>query len=243
MPEGYQHLTQEERYQIGALLKSGLSCTKIAQGIGVHRSTVYREIKRNRSPRVYRPDCAHKIARARHQLAMPSRRHKISGDVQTQEEVWLCEQQWNPDEISCPLKREYTIRVSHELIYQHIWRDKRAGGKPYLHLRRRGKKYQKRGAKYAGLGYIPGHADIKERPAIVAEKGHIGDWEGDLIEGEGDNAFLFTLVERKTQFTVIKKIPNKEAPGGQGSLDADFYFATRIFLKINIFPRIVTAFS
>jgi IS30 family transposase len=45
----------------------------------------------------------------------------------------------------------------------------------------------------------------------VAEKGRVGDWEADLIEGGKGDAFLLTLVERKTQLTLIQWLPNKEA--------------------------------
>jgi IS30 family transposase len=211
MPEGYQHLTQEERYQISALKKSGLSQARIAQEVGVHRSTLYRETKRNASQRGYRPVCAEKLAKARRLAALRSRGQKVSGDVQNQIECWLKEQQWSPDELSGKLLEAYSIYISYETIYQHIWADKRKGGTLYLHLRRKGKKYQKRGSKYAGRGHIPGRVDISERPAIVAEKGRVGDWEADLIEGGKGDAFLLTIVERKTQLTLMQWLPNKEA--------------------------------
>ncbi len=53
MPKGYHHLTYEERCQIEALKKSGLSRGAIAQQLGRDRSTVYREIKRNTGGRGY----------------------------------------------------------------------------------------------------------------------------------------------------------------------------------------------
>jgi IS30 family transposase len=124
MPEGYHHLTQEDRYQIAGLKKSGFSMDKIAKEIGVHRSTLYRETKRNASQRGYRPVCAEKLATARHCQALRSRPKKISGDVQTQVESWLKEKQWSPDEISAKLLETYDICISYETIYQHIWDEK-----------------------------------------------------------------------------------------------------------------------
>lgn len=44
----YQQLTQAQRYQIYALKKMGHHQTEIAKCIGVHKSTVSRELKRNR---------------------------------------------------------------------------------------------------------------------------------------------------------------------------------------------------
>jgi IS30 family transposase len=61
----YKQLTQEQRYQISAMLKTGHSKTEIASIIGVHRSTIGRELKRNRGQRGYRPKQAHQMAMQR----------------------------------------------------------------------------------------------------------------------------------------------------------------------------------
>ena len=58
----YTQLTQEQRYQIYAFLKAGFLQTEIASEIGVHKSTISREIKRNRGKRGYRPKQAHLMA-------------------------------------------------------------------------------------------------------------------------------------------------------------------------------------
>jgi IS30 family transposase len=44
----YNQLTQCQRYQIEVLLKSDRNQTEIAQTIGVHKSTISREVRRNR---------------------------------------------------------------------------------------------------------------------------------------------------------------------------------------------------
>ena len=49
-----------------------------------------------------------------------------------------------------------------------------------------------------GRGLIPNRIDISERPAIVARKTRLGDWEGDTVVGAGHKGGLLTLVERKT---------------------------------------------
>jgi IS30 family transposase len=54
MPEGYHHLTYEERCQIYALMQSGLSQAVIARQLGVHRSTIKRVLDRNTGARSYR---------------------------------------------------------------------------------------------------------------------------------------------------------------------------------------------
>ena len=48
-------LTQEERYQIEALLKMGHHQSEIAVVLKRHKSTISREVRRNRGLRDYRP--------------------------------------------------------------------------------------------------------------------------------------------------------------------------------------------
>ena len=47
----YTQLTEPQRYQISSLKKMGHSRTEIAENIGVHKSTISRELKRNRGQR------------------------------------------------------------------------------------------------------------------------------------------------------------------------------------------------
>jgi len=46
--ETYTQLTHTQRYQISALLKIGHLQTEIAKAIGVHKSTISRELKRTK---------------------------------------------------------------------------------------------------------------------------------------------------------------------------------------------------
>jgi len=55
---GYRPLTQIQRYQIFAYLETGISQRQIAKVIGVHSSTMSREIKRNGLTRGYAPEQA-----------------------------------------------------------------------------------------------------------------------------------------------------------------------------------------
>ena len=117
---------------------------------------------------------------------------------------------WSPEQISGWLS-EQGIKLSHERIYQMIWDDKRDGGNLWRSLRRRGKRYNKRAGKNAGRGLIPNRIDISERPAIVARKTRLGDWEGDTVVSAGHKGGLLTLVERKTQLAKITKLPRATA--------------------------------
>lgn len=95
------------------------------------------------------------------------------------------------------------ILISHELIYQHIWRDKQKGGSLYKHLRNRGKKYNKRANKSAGRGLIPNRVGIEERPAIVDKKIRVGDFELDTIVGAHHKGAIMSAVDRRTKKTYL----------------------------------------
>lgn len=53
MTTPYRQLTQGQRYQIEAGLRAKESQTNIAKQVGVHPSTISREVRRNRSENVY----------------------------------------------------------------------------------------------------------------------------------------------------------------------------------------------
>ena len=58
----YQQLTEGQRYQLSVLRAQGMSILATARAIGVHRSTLYRELRRNAGPQGYQPDNAHQHA-------------------------------------------------------------------------------------------------------------------------------------------------------------------------------------
>ena len=157
----YRHLTYEQRCQIYCYLKSGMSYRLIAKHLGVHHSTIYREVSRNQGSRGYRYDQAHRLSHSRR----CSGRKKLSGGLLSIVKCKLAEQ-WSPEQITGWMRKHCSDSVSHELIYQYIWDDKRHGGSLYKQLRHSGKKYHKRKGKQAGRGCIPNRIDIEERPSI-----------------------------------------------------------------------------
>ena len=169
MPEGYLHLTCEQRCQIYALLQSGHSQAHIARQIGVDPSTISRELVRNTGARGYRFKQAHEKASQRRQEASDKPR-KMTPDLVELIEEKLTQEQWSPDQISGRLAKDGVAFISHERIYQHVWKDKKDGGTLYLHLRHSGKKYNRRKGKNSGPGLIPNRVDIDQRPPIVAAK-------------------------------------------------------------------------
>ena len=208
----YRRITYEDRCQIYALNTRGASQESIAEVLGVSQSAVSREICRNRGQRGYRFKQAEAKAQARQ--AIRSKPRKLTAPVRRKIEAKLRQMRWSPEQVSGWL-RDQGIKLSHERIYQMIWQDKRDGGNLWRSLRRRGKRYNKRTGKNAGRGLIPNRTDISERPAIVARKARLGDWEGDTVVSAGHNGGLLTLVERKSKLTKISKLRRSTARATQ----------------------------
>lgn len=204
MPKAYCHLTDEQRCQIEALRRTRMSNAAIARQLGVDRATIGRELKRNRARGGYRGGTARKKAAARRKASAVPR--KMTPALLTLIEQKLTDEQWSPDQISGWLAREGKGDISPETIYRHVWRDKKKGGMLHTQLRHGGKKYNKRKGKHTWRGIIHGRVDIDQRPAIVADKSRIGDWEGDTIAGAGHQSALLSHVERTSKFTRLHKL-------------------------------------
>jgi transposase, IS30 family len=191
-------------------LVRGDSKSRIAMAIGVAVSTVSRELERNRGKRGYRFKQAHQKATSR-RSKVSTKKRKMTPNVQLYVEKMMRERQWSPEQIAGRLKVSEAFSISHESIYQFIWKDKRKGGTMYKHLRRQGKKYNKRGSKLAGRGLIPGRIGIECRPEVVARRERVGDFEADTIVGVKHKGAIVSLVERKTKATRLVLIPKTGA--------------------------------
>ena len=202
----YTQLTREERYQISALKTAGQSKAQIAKVLGRHKSTIGREMARNRGLRGYRPKQADS-------LAVKRRQEKVSCRIS--HESWMRVEQltreyWSPEQVSLWLRQEESLHVSPEWIYQYILRDKRTGGDLYQYLRCQKQRKKRYGAPDR-RGQLKGRVSIDERPEVVNERSRIGDWEADTVIGKQGSAVLVTLVERKTRWSMIGKAPDRTA--------------------------------
>ena len=156
-PKRYGNLTYEERCQIEALKKSGLSIGLIAEQLGRGRTSIYREIRRNSGKRGYRHKQAQEKTTAR-------RRAVSSVPWRFTPERWA-EVVEELKEGSCPkqISGRFHLEgqpVSRQQIYNFIHADRRTGGNLWTKLRRRGKKPIKKGKSHAGRGHIPGRVGI-----------------------------------------------------------------------------------
>jgi len=213
----YRQLTQDQRYQIYAFLKAGFSLPHIARELAVDRSTIWREVKRNRGQRGYRPKQAQHLADARCQAKANATR--ISAESWQQVETGL-QKDWSPEQVSGALKAQGESAPSHERIYQYIYADKQQSGDLHTHLRCQ-KKRRKRYGKYDRRGQLPNRKSIAERPAVVAEKTRLGDWEADTIIGKNHQQAIVSLVERRSKLTLLAKVErNTEAAVKQAMIES-----------------------
>jgi IS30 family transposase len=200
----YHQITSEERHTLARLRKQHRSVAEIATIMGRHRSTIYRELKRNccRYDGGYRYERAKEQASARRKRA-PRNRRLTAEDWEVIEQ--LLREDLSPEQVSGLLRRDRTLEVSHETIYQHIWWDKRRGGTLFQHLRQR-PKYRKRYGSYEKRGRVAGKRHISERPAAAERRREIGHWEIDTVVGKGGKHCIVSLVERVTGCVLIGKL-------------------------------------
>jgi IS30 family transposase len=182
----------------------GHNHTEIAGLLHVHKSTVGRDINRNRGRCGYRPRQADQKACNRRKT--PRRIVRIQWD----EVDALLRQDWSPEQVSGWLKTQERKSVSHEWIYQHILADKHSGGDLYHHLRCQ-KQRRKRFGCYDRRGTLPNRVSIDKRPEIVNGRQRLGDWEVDTVIGKGQQQAIVTLTERKSRLALIRKVDQRTA--------------------------------
>lgn len=185
-------------------LRLGMKQKEIAADVGVSRSSISRELIRNRSGDRYRPAAA---------MDKAYERRKEKGRRRIPEQVWTeiegeIREEWSPEQITGRRRSKGQTPVSHERIYQHIYEDKAGGGDLHTYLRCR-KKQRKRYGSYAKRGFRHKQISIDERPAVVNAKSRIGDLEVDTIIGKGHHQAIVTIVDRKSKLLRMKKVARK----------------------------------
>jgi IS30 family transposase len=200
----YSHLTEEDRNHIYELKVEGKSITNIALCVGRDKSTISRELRRNKGKKGYRPRQAQQMSEARALNCANGRR--IKPQVWQRAQYHLRHDQWSPEQIAGRFKREGQGAISHETLYQLIYADKASGGTLHLSLRSQKKRRKRYGSGRSRRGQIPNRVDISKRPKVVDAKTRVGDWEGDTVIGKGHAQAIVTLVERKTKYALMHKV-------------------------------------
>ena len=182
---------------------------EIALEIGVHPSTISRELRRNRDKiRGYSAEIAQVISTKKHKEK--NKKFSLTKPIEKYIRSKL-KQDWSPEQIAGRMKLDIGISVVHETIYRYIYTNKKNGGKLYKYLRHKNKKYHCRSNNYKARGTIIDRVMIDKRPKIVEKKNRIGDLEIDTVIGKDHKGALVTVVDRKSKFVLIKNVPSKEA--------------------------------
>lgn len=208
--KSYKQLTREQRYQIYGLKQAGLKQIEIAQKVGVNKSTISREFSRNKGQRGWRPKQAQSLRDERKQACVNGKQFSAHewGDVER-----LIREDLSPEQVANRFELESELQISHEIIYQYIYRDKQNGGDLYRHLRSQKPRRKRYASGQERRGVIKNRVSIDERPEIVDQKSRIGDWEGDTVIGKNHKGGLVTLAERKSRYVLAGHIRSKHADG------------------------------
>lgn len=215
-----KHITVEQRYTISVMKKQGHNQKEIALAIEKDKSVVSRELKRNCDMRSGKYDFD--LAQRKYQQRQKEKPKHISFTYEIRQHVdKFLEQDYSPEQIAGRAELEGLPCVSHERIYQHVWQNKKEGGVLYKHLRRKGRKYRKRGNAKDTRGIIKNRIGIEQRPSIVDEKTRFGDLEIDTIIGQNHKGAILTINDRVTSLVWIRKLQGKEAePVVQKTIEA-----------------------
>jgi IS30 family transposase len=229
----YRQLGLEERRRIFRMIDGRIPVAEIATALGRHRSTVYREIRRNRvrldrALRRYRhhehayfegyfPVTAQDLTVRRRQ-----RRRKLTVTHDLRDEVVArLRLGWSPQQIAGRLARETGVAaVSHETIYQFIYSPEGRAARLHSCLAHARRQRRRRSGRKPRSGPIPHHHWIASRPEEVTAREVFGHWEGDLVmfAKEHGKANVTSLLERKSRYTVLLANPDRRSARVIGSI-------------------------
>jgi len=195
----YKHLTQEERYHIQAYKSRGYKYKEIAKQLGVHPSTISREIQRNKGDifGIYFAGGANEKAKKRQKEQSENANLKLIENTIVLIRKYL-KIEYSPEQIAATLRLKHKIKITHVTIYKYIYKNRLGEGNLYKQLRHRGKRRIKYGSKRNSR--IKDRVSIHQRPTIVDEKTRLGDFEIDTIIGAGRQGAIVTIVDRKSMY-------------------------------------------
>ena len=205
----YKHLTLQERYQINAYIRY-VKQKDIAKMLGVHPSTISRELKKGRGELTgnYFPNASDN--RAKEMQKEKSRQANLKLTEETIEKIKkYLKKEYSPEQVSATLKKKYKIDISYVTIYKFIHEDKLQRGILHTYLRHQGRRRAKYGQ--GRKNRIADRVSIEKRPTIVDKKIRVGDFEADTIIGKGRQGAIVTIVDRKSMYLKISLPVTKRA--------------------------------
>ena len=213
MANKYKQMDGRERALLYALLSQGLNQTQAAIRLGRDKSTITRELNRNKHEWLdeYLPDTAQRKAEKRKEQGRKQGCIGRDPDLKAYILVGL-EDGWSPEEIAGRMRdQKQPFYANHETIYQYIY--SLEGRKQDLkkYLRRAHRVRQKKGGRKTKKTKIPNRVDIALRPKTADKRKQFGHWEGDTMMFLGHKQSLATHTERKTRFIAAKRPKGRTA--------------------------------
>lgn len=246
----FKHLSQNDRIKMETMLNSGHKVVEVAEYLHVHRSTIYREIKRGE----YTHRNSDYTEETRYSSDLGQKNHdwnaqgkgrniKIGNDRPLAEyiEEKIIEDKYSPEAALAAAAEsgiEFTTSISVRTLYRYIDKgiflkltnkDLPVKGKRKKHNKR--VKVQKR----ASAG-----ESIENRPDEVKYREIFGHWEMDTVKGKQGvtKSCMLVLTERKTRDEIIVKLPDQKAASVVEAIDrlerkwGDMF--TKVFRSITV---------
>jgi IS30 family transposase len=207
MTNKYKQLREKERDQIFLLKQEGKSNTDIAKILGRDKSTIGRELKRNKHKKFnqYLPDTAQRKADKR--KIQGRKKNYMEKDNKLKEYVLSrLKMGWSPELISGRINN-----YNKESIYQYIYSLQGRKENLRLYLRQARRIRRKQNGRRHRRGRIPNRIDIALRPAVVENRVQFGHWEGDSVLYKGHKQNISTSTERKSRYTLLSRPQNRTA--------------------------------
>lgn len=228
MRKKFKHLSFTQRIQIETLLNRKVPLREIAETIGVHISTVYREVKRGvYEKKVFKRDyyeTSHTLVKAyspdiaenkyRYHLQLKGAPVKIGKDYKFADyiEDRIINGKLTPLSVLGEIKRKglkFDTTVSVRTLYSYIYKG------VFLNLSMKdlvfnGNRRKKR--KRLSIIRCPKGTSIERRPAYISERNEFGHWEMDCVcsSASSGNALL-VLTERLARKEIVFKIKRKNS--------------------------------
>lgn len=206
----YSQLSLQERRKIESWWHAKVPVREMARVLNRHKSTIFREIKRNfwaddAFPKKYAGYFGH-AAQLQTNKRRSVQRKLIRHPELCKTVIARIKQGWSPEQIAGRLKLEgHATSVSHETIYAYVHSPDGQSQALARYLPERRKRRKPRYSRTPRGMMFPLERSIHNRPEHIKNRSTFGEWEGDLMifRREHGKANVASLVERKTRFAVL----------------------------------------
>lgn len=224
----YHHITEKDRYQIEALLKSKTRTSEIARVIGCSVRTIQREIKRGKVQQItsgyefiqtYKADAAQRLHEERSgnkgRLLKIGKNHEYANRIS---ELIIFEK-FSPDAANALWRKEQGTKViCTRTLYNYIYSDLFVGlSAKHLPRGERPAGKKKKHRKVA-LNNTTARS-IEERAEEVERREVEGHWEMDTVVGSKTKQCLLVLTERKSNFELVAVLKDRTSASVIHQLD------------------------